>query len=145
MYKYKLEPLLHYKNFIEETLQKELAAFQKKLSDAEKKLNDYTRAKNRCLNILQQKQLKKITISENLLYFNFIDRLSLELEKQKQRVLEIKKKYNQKREALLEAVKNRKALDILKEKDIQKYRQKLLKDEQQFINEVAVNRFNRSR
>jgi flagellar FliJ protein len=143
MYKFTLEPVLNHRKIIEEELQKELADLKRRLVDEKRKLETYERAKSRSLAELQQKQEEGITAPEILLYESFIERLSRDLDKQKERVLGAEQKVDQKLEDLVAATKRRKTLDKLKEKGLEKYRRELLKNEQDFLNEVAVNRFNR--
>ena len=142
MYKFTLQPLLNHRKFIEETLQKELSLFKILLADEKKKLKDYEKARNRFLVELQQKQRESITVSENLLYFNFLVRLAGDLNKQRDIVLDVEKKFDRKRDDLIEAMKNRKTLEKLKEKRLKAYNHKLMKNEQDFLNEVAINMFN---
>lgn len=143
MYKFTLEPLLNHRKSVEDNLQKELGVCKTCLAEENRKLRTYKKEKNRVLGEMQQKQQEGITVSENLLYFDFIDRLSRDLDKQKQRLSEVKKKYNRKHNELIEAVKKRRILEKLKEKQLDEYNQRLEKSEQNFINEVAISQFNR--
>jgi flagellar FliJ protein len=143
VYKFTLEPLLNHRKSEEENLQKELGVCKRLLAEENRKLRTYKKEKNRVLGEMQQKQQEGITVSENLLYFDFIDRLSRDLDKQKQRLSEVKKIYNRKHNELIEAVKKRKMLGKLKEKQLGEYNQKLKKTERNFINEVAISQFNR--
>ena len=143
MYKFTLQPLLNHRQSIEETLQKELSAFKRLLADEKKKLTDYERARNRFLVELQQKQRESITVSENLLYFNFLVRLDSDLDGQRDIVLDVERKFDRKRDDLIKAMKDRKTLDKLKEKRLKAYNYKLMKNEQDFLNEAAITIFNR--
>jgi flagellar FliJ protein len=143
MYRFPLEPVLHHRSFIEENLQKELAVLKKMLAHEERKLNSYRKAKYEFLCELQKKEEEGITVSEIVLYSSFIERLSMDIAKQRERVLEFEKKVDQKREDLIEAMKKRKILEKLKEKKRKAYLQEVMKKEQGFLNEVAINRFNR--
>ena len=144
MYKFSLEPVLNQRKLIEENLQKELAVFKKSLAEEKRKLRTYKRTKDKFLRKLQQKREESITISEMLLYVRFIERLSRDLEKQREKVLEVEKELDQKREALIEAMKNRKTLEKLKEKEWKTFRQQLTKKELDFLDEAAINRFHRT-
>ena len=145
MYKFNLQSLLNHRIFIEESLQKEFFIFKKLLADEKKKLKSYELIRKRSLIELRQKQKNSITISENLIYHNFIDRISVDFNKQKEIVLDIEKKLDQKREDLIEAMKERKTLEKLKENYFKAYNTNLLKNEQNTLNELAINMFNRER
>ena len=143
MYKFNLESLLNHRKYSEEIRQKELAESKRLLSDERKKLRDYKIEKEKYWTQLQQKQKKGNSVSEIRVYVDYIQRLSKDIEGQRQRVLAAKKKNDQMRMALIEAMKKRKILDKLKAQGIKEYRQMTQKKEQDFMNEIAVNQHNR--
>jgi len=145
MYQFILEPLLNHRKSVEDNLQKELGVCKTCLAEENRKLRTCKKEKNKTLEEMQQKQEDGITVSEALLYFDFINRLSRDLDKQKQRLSAIEKVYHRKREEVIEAVKKRKILEKLKEKELAEYNQRLEKSEQDFINEAAISQFNRRR
>ena len=128
---------------MEENLQKELGALKRALADEKKKLADLKNARQQLSAELWQKQQKAMTVSENLLYVRFIEQLFERRKKQNLKVCEAEQIVESKRKDLVEAVKKRKAMEILKEKGLKKYKQKLLLDEQNFMNEMASVRFKR--
>ena len=143
MYKFSLGAVLNHRKFLEENLQKELGALKRALADEKKKLADLKNARQQSSAELLQKQQKAMTVSENLLYIRFIEQLFERLKKKNLKVCEAEQIVESKREDLVEAVKKRKAMEILKEKGLKKYNQKLLLDEQNFMNEMASVRFKR--
>ncbi len=143
MYKFTLEPLLNYRKFVEENIQKELALCKRQLLHERKKLNTYQDAKHKVANELKTRQEKGAKIIEVLLYARFIEQLSRDIEEQKKKVFEAEEKLNQKRDELIGAMKDRKTLEKLKENGLKVYRKDLLRKEQGFLGEIAINRFNR--
>lgn len=143
MYKFHLAAVLKHKEHLEEDLKKELGVLKRLLIGEKKKLEELKHTRKEFSNELQQKQHSAITVSENLLYVRFIEQLSLRLENQKEKVLNAEKSVESKRKDLIEVMKNRKALEKLKEKGLEIYRQNLVKKEQNFMNEMASVRFNR--
>jgi len=141
MYKFSLESVLNHRKLIEDIFQKELAAVKELLSEEKKKLGAYKEKEKRGLEKLRLKQMEDIIIPEILSYLTFLEQLSGELETQKERVLEVEEKLDQKREDLIEALKKKKILEKIKEKGWKEYRQELIKGEQDFLNELAINRF----
>jgi flagellar FliJ protein len=103
----------------------------------------YKKAKNTFVNELKQKQKQGITISEILLYISFVERLSKDIEKQKQKVTEVERKLEQARDDLIEAKKKKKTLEKIKTKKLNSHNRELLKRDQDFLNEVATTRFSR--
>lgn len=143
MYKFSMEPLLKHRKYIEDLQKQELGDFKRMLVDEKKKLKVYQKAKDKLLKELYVKQQEGITASENLLYFDFIDQLSIDLDKQKERLLDIENKIYQKHSDLINAMKNRKTLDSLKENEMNEYRHEILGKEQELLNEVGINSYNR--
>jgi len=141
MYKFRLEPVLKQRKNIEETLQKELTEVDRELAAENNRLSLYRKSKSKLAAEIYKKQTLGITASENLLYQTFITRLMGELQEQEQKVLKIKKYLVKKRHELVEAMKKRKTLDTLKEKQMEEYSKDMLKRELDFLNEVAINRF----
>ena len=142
-YRFNLEPVLNHRRLVEETLQKDLAILKISLIDENERLITYEESRVQLLEELQQIQKEGTTTSDILLYLPFIEQVSKDIEKQKKRVLELEKQVEQNLKDLLEAIKNKKALQKLKEKAFKTYNQKLIKNEQDFLNEVAVSQFNR--
>jgi len=62
---------------------------------------------------------------------------------QQEKVKDSEKKYAQKRDVLIEAVKKRKTIENLKEKGLATYSRELLKLDQDFLDEVAICRFHK--
>jgi len=142
-HRFNLEPVLNHRRLVEETLQKDLAILKISLIDENERLITYEESRVQLLEELQQIQKEGTTTSDILLYLPFIEQVSKDIERQKKRVLELEKQVEQNLKDLLEATKNKKALQKLKEKAFKTYNQKLIKNEQDFLNEVAVSQFNR--
>lgn len=143
MYRFNLEPVLNHRRLVEETLQKDLALLKISLIDENKRLITYEESRGKLLEELQKIQKEGTTTSDILLYLPYIEQVSKDIKRQKKRVLELEKKVEQNLKDLLEATKKKKTLQKLKEKAFKAYNQKLIKNEQEFFNEVAVSQFNR--
>jgi flagellar FliJ protein len=94
---------------------------------------------------LHQRQKKGGMVSGLILYFRYLDRLTADIDKQKRRVVQTKKRFEQKRRELLEILKKRKTLEKLKEKGFNTFQQQQLKKERDLLDEVAATRFNAKR
>ena len=137
MHRFKLEALLNHRRHLEDICQKELAASERLLADEKGKLSRWKKEKRDNIEILQVKQKQKINVSDIVLSVNYLQRLSENIEVQKQCVREATKKVNQRRQELIIIVKKRKTLEKLKEKDRLAYQQKLMQNERKFMDEVA--------
>lgn len=143
MYTFSLESVLNHKAFIEEQLQKELAVFKAILEDEKNHLSKLINTKKRLTAELQEKQKNGTSVSEIILYIKFIDQLLNDADKQKKNILDAEKRLEKKRDELIEAMKNKKTLEKLKEKKLNEYREDVSNNERDFMNEVAINGFNR--
>ena len=141
MYQFNLEPLLNHRRYQEEILQKELAVLKSHLAEEKHNLGVIKKKKRKYLKQLQEKQQGGRPVSEIRLYLNFVNHLSRELEAQNQQVQKAEKRFNMKRQELMNMMKKRKTLEKLKEKGLQAHRQKEQKNERDFMDEVAGNQF----
>lgn len=143
MYKFSLEPVLKYRKLLEDDLQKDFAVLKRQLLDERERLSNFEQVRDRFSGELQKKQVKSISVSDILLYADFIQQVSKEMKKQSEKILEAEKSVDQKREELIGAMKNRKTIDRLREKGLKAHVQELSKKEQNLMNEAAINIFNR--
>ena len=143
MYKFSLEPVLKYRKLLEEDLQKDFAVLKRQLLDEKVRLSNFEQVRDRFSGELQQKQVKSISVSDILLYTDYLQEVSKEIKKQSKRILEAEKSVDQKREELVGAMKNRKTIDRLREKGLKAHVQELSKKEQNLMNEAAINIFNK--
>ena len=137
MYQFKLEALLNHRRHQEESCQKELAEVRRKLADEQDKLGRKRREKRENVQKLQQLQRESTAVSDLILYVNYVQQLSKDIENQTRRVQEVTKKVNQKRNALVLVMQKRKILEKLKDKDRQAQQKKLMQGERKLMDEIA--------
>jgi flagellar FliJ protein len=142
-FKFALEALLNHRLHYEEIIQKELAVCGCRVRDEKSILTRIQQDKDKAVVEIHQKQLRGVAISEHIVYANFLEGLARNLVVQQDKVKESEKKYAQKRDDLIEAVKKRKTIENLKEKGLAAYSRKLLKLDQAFLDEVAICRFHK--
>jgi len=145
MYRFNLESLLNYRHYQEEILQKELADFKNQLVQQEQQLRQLKQAWRKNSLELRQRQESGGTVSGVIMYFRYLDRLTADIDKQNRRVVQTKKRIEQKRRELIEIVKKRKTLEKLKDKGFNTFEQQQLKKERDLLDEVAATRFNAKR
>lgn len=142
MYKFNLESLLNHRRYQEEILQKELADCKNHLTEQQQRLQTIKHKQRKYSNELHQRQKKDGTVSDLIMYFRYIERLSTDLDNQKRQVALAKKQFNQKRKDLIEMMKKRKTLEKLREKGFKAFQQQLQKKERDFMDEVAAKLHN---
>jgi len=140
MYQFKLQALLRHRRHQEEVCQKELAEAQRDLSDAQEKLKCIKKDKRDNIQKLQARQSERHNASKILIFMNYIEQLSRDLDAQLQQVHSASKHVTQKHDNLIAIMKKRKTLEKLKEKEWFEYQQKMMKAERKFNDEVAAIR-----
>ncbi len=142
-FKFSLQTLLNHRLHREEILQKELAEAGCRLKEEKAALTRLQEDKERAYAEVQLKHLRGMAVSEHILYANFLEGLARNIAVQQEKVNEAERQYAQKQEELIEAVKKRKTIENLKEKGLAAYSKKLLKLDQDFLDEVAICRFHK--
>jgi flagellar FliJ protein len=142
-FKFALEALLNHRLHHEEIIQKELAVCACGVRDEKMILTRIQQDKEKAVAEIHQKLLRGIAISEHILYANFLEGLARNMVVQQEKVKESEKKYAQKRDDLIEAVKKRKTIENLREKGLAAFSRKMLKLDQDFLDEVGICHFHK--
>lgn len=144
-FNFRLETVLQHRRRIEEDCQRKLAAALADLAEEKRGLARIEATRDRYREELQQKLKNNMTASEMLLFQRYLDQLAVGIADQKTKVAAAAQLFEKSRTELVAALKKRKVLDKLKEKQIAVAAKKELKQEQDFMNEVAVTRHARTR
>jgi flagellar protein FliJ len=142
-FKFALEALLNHRIHHEEIIQKELAECGCRVRDEKMILTGIRQEKDKTVAEIHEKQLRGVAISEHILYANFLEGLARKLLAQQEKLKESENTYIQKRDDLIDAVKKRKTIEKLKEKGLAAYSRKLLKLDQNFLDEAVICRFHK--
>ena len=137
MYRFKLETLLTHRRHQEEKCQKELAQARRRLSDGRTKLEQKKRKKQEYLEILKSKQKGHTIATDIILYTDYIQELSKDIESQAVLVKEYARAVDLKRQELIAIMKKYETLKKLKFREMQAYQRKLLQDERKLMDEFA--------
>jgi flagellar protein FliJ len=141
-YRFKLEALRQYRVFQEEARQKEMAEALRLRDQEVEILADLINLRDKTEKELKSKQHGRITGPYLSIFSNYLNRLASEIFAQQHKVADAEKNLDKSREVLLVAMQERKTLDRLKEKGFKEYMEKLNREEEKFINEMAISRFN---
>ena len=144
-FKFRLETILQHRRRIEEDCQRKLAAALAELAKEKRGLAGSEASRDRDREEFQQKLKSNMTASEMLLYQRYFDQLAFDIADQKRKVAAAAQLLEKRRTELVAALKKRKVLDKLKEKQMTAAVKKKLKQEQDFMNEMAVIRYTRPR
>jgi len=141
VFQFRFETLLNARRHTEECLQKEVSEARRALADEQSTLREKKSNRRHCLQEQRRKQRRGFRGPDMLMFQAYLQRLELDIDVQQKRVASAERKVNQKRQALIEAVKKRKILEKLKEKDQDSHRQALAEAERKFIDEVAARNY----
>ena len=137
MYRFKLEALLSHRRHQEEACQKELAQARRRLSNERGELDRKKEDKQESLEKLQAKKKESTTVSDIMLYMNYIQQLSKDIEDQAMHVHKTAKLVDQKRHELISIMQKHKTLKKIEYKEQQAYQRKLMQDERKLLDELA--------
>jgi len=138
VFQFRFEALLTTRRHAEECLQKELSEARRALAAEQTALREKKNARRQCVQAQRRKQRQSFRGPDMLLFGDYLQRLDRDIDVQQKRVTSAERKTSQKRQALIEAMKRRKMLEKLKEKDQDNYHRHLSERDRKFIDEVAA-------
>jgi len=141
MFTFKLQPVLNYRQAVEERKQQEFAAGQKALERETAVLAAIREEKAFFLAQLKDLQVDTFSPADVSLYFSYYELCREKEAVQLDKVREAGEVLNGLREALLQAVQKRKVMDNLSEKQLQDYRKEMAGIERRQDDETAMTRF----
>ena len=144
MYTFKLQPVLDHRQLIEDNIKKELAEIRQKVIESQQQMESLKQKEMDTIRALQQEQAQGLSSDQVVAYHVFLKDLSIRMDKQQRLIADIQMQETAKQDELLEAMKKRQILEKLKDQGLDRYHQSVLKKEQTFIDEIAVNQFVRS-
>lgn len=138
---FRFETLLKLRKNAENLEQREMAEIQNHLYARQNELQDLNSAGTKNKEELQTRLQQAVPGRTLALYDRYLQSVSLRSGQQERIILETGGKVEAKRSELIEAMKKRRALEILKDRDILKKKRKILKDEIALMDEIASTRW----
>ena len=135
-YTFKLEKILNYKEDIENVKKGVLGNINNKLNKEEEKLIIYNQQKEILINKRNELQVKT-DIRSLKLYNNHLSDISKDIKKQEELIYQINIKLDCAKQELLEAVKEKKTLEKLKEKDYSQFIAEEDKKQEKIIDNIV--------
>ena len=145
MPKSRFEAILKHREWIQDKAQRELAEIKGSLNEEEERLASYHQLRKDTLRQLHARQNKGTFVAEVVLYFSFLNQLSVLIGRQKVIIADIQCRFNEKLEELIEASRKKKIVMRIKEKELEELLMEELKKAQRFMDEVGINTYNRGR
>ena len=134
----RLEQVLKFRKEVEKMQQLELAAAKQQHETARDRLKSEKTALEALEQEFAQRQLNGIEAKDLQLYGDFSRRKSQEIQQMRDCLVTLEKTVHEKRESLLTAAKEKKALEVFKEKKMRDLRMEQLCKERAFMDEVAI-------
>lgn len=137
---FKLEQVLVYRGEIEKVCKQEFAAAKQGL---EKAHDDLIREEGHVNELTQEfccRQNELECIDEMRMYSDFFARKREEIKTQKELVEQLDRVMNDRREDLLDATKDKKVLESLKQKKFDEFRQEMKQKESNFLDEISIQK-----
>ena len=137
---FKFESVLRNMILKEEIVQKELSIIAAEVDARRNALNEALSELEIQKEIMKEKLRSGSNIATISLSNDFINACANKIKLLEKNLLEAENKFSEIRNHLLEAVKNRKTIETLKDKGYKEYLFKAMKEEQKFIDEISTQR-----
>lgn len=135
-----LEQVLTYRKELEKVCMMEFSTAQLEFDGACERLNKEETRVERLNSEVQERQREGMTAMELQIYANFFRRKVVDINLHRQEAATLNDRMSEKRDILVEAAKEKKALEILKEKKVQAHKREVRHKEQIFLEEIALRK-----
>lgn len=134
-YNFKLEKVLNYKENMENVKKGQYGEVTNKLKKAEKTLFQY---KNNKKNLISERNNEdtNTNIGKLKIYSEYLKNINKDIKNQEEIISQINKELKEAQEELMEAMKEKKTLEKLKEKDYDEFVIESNRDEEKLIDEL---------
>lgn len=140
---FNLEPLYGYRQRLEELSQKEFGEASHRLNEEEqrlKQLKGLYHSSGQSIDTLKEGGAE---IHELNMYYLYIEGLKRHITEQERIINEVKRQLEVKRGELLSAARDKKVIEIMKERSLSSYNEKLNKEEQKTSDDLVNSMYNR--
>jgi len=137
---FELEQVLKYRLEMERARKQEFAAAKKELDQASDFLKQQEVEAQGAAEEFSQRQAEFSSVEEMRRYADYFERKREDIRRQKERVEQLGVVLDERREVLLDATKDKKVLESLKEKKAREFRIERDQKEQGFMDEIAVQK-----
>ena len=136
-FKFRLQRVLDIKHTIEEVKRRDFLATQNERDKAKNKLHEIVLTRNRYTDDLYAREKKEINLREINLFYRYFMVLESQIKRQHELIRLANGEMEKRRLILIEAVKERRILERLKEKKYSGYMTASLMEEQNLLDDMA--------
>lgn len=145
MFKYKLEPILNLKEKMEDNKKRELGLANQLYESAKTEKAKLVEARNKAYEEAKIQNSNRVNI-EHLKQLNqYLNYMKQEIHHKEQEIIKSAIKVDEKRSELIEAVKERKILENLKEIKLEEYKEEETRKENNIIDEIVTYKYGLSK
>ena len=137
---FELHQVLNYRTDLERLRKQEFAAARQDLDQASDKLEQQRNEAATLARDFAERNGQLNSVVELQLYADFFTRKREEIKEQQERVTALDRILEDRRDGLVQATKDKKVLEALKEKKMQAFRQEMQRKERDFLDETAVQK-----
>ncbi len=142
-FSFKFETVLRVKEKKEEELKRELMRLQALRIEQEQLLEKIDNEKRRAYGEKAREKQGGIDIMSLVYYEAYLNNLRKKISATEKKIKELEKKADDKRVEVIEASKEKKIFEKLKEKHFSEFKKMVVSNEQKQLDEIAVNKYNR--
>ena len=133
-FRFRLEKVLHFRTLVREEKRRELMLRNLKLQEARQLLEVLIQMA--LSNTIAQGRIMRV--EEVVLAGLFAERIKVQIEQQRQEVVAAEEEVRKAMDAYIEASKEARSLEMLKERKLQEYTEYFHKEEEKFLDELSV-------
>lgn len=135
-----LDTVLNYKEQVLENLQGQHALILAEIAQCERGIEALTQEQTDCMEELDGKKITGISINDMQTYDRFLTSLQKKIDREKERLAQIRIREEKKRAEVIEARKETASITKLKEKKLEQYNKEVQKEEEKFVDEFVSNK-----
>lgn len=137
---FQLQQVLNYRKEVEKVRKVEFAAAKREFESATELLEHHKAEADRARVEYNNKQAAVVNAAELQMYADFFRRKTGDIQSQSLEVVSRGQEMTERREELMDAAKDKKALELLKEKQMAMLRRERAEKERAFLEELAIQR-----
>ncbi len=137
-FNFRLQRVLEIKQTIEDVKRRNFNEARQLLETEQNKLADFKAKEISYRDKLNKKRIEGASLEIIRMYYKFFSALSTMLQYQKRRIIAAQEEVDKRRNILLEAVRERRVLENLKEKKLLEYNYEANREEQNFLDEISM-------
>jgi flagellar protein FliJ len=142
MFNFKMQTILDVRKTLEDKVISEFSEQQRELQKEKENLQALRHQKEELIDSLRKMQDKKVNVSEIVMKSTGIERYQKDEARQQEKVQDVTKKVDQKRDELLEAAMKRKVMETFKTKQFDQYQSDARMLERKTVDEMVILRYN---